>query len=381
MQETASGLYLPATRMIARLVQQCVDRRRRASSGHVNISASPLSLFTSGDTLLDAVGDILAARHPVGFQRARRATTTAEAVARWLPAELIGAAGGDPVLASVTVGRVLDQAETPIYYGAARHDRLVDRYRAAVGSIDELSHGIIPAEVVTSYLGDRRTPTDDAVRDLIGSLARDLADASHDAADRHHAITSYTVGMLCFALAHRGDSGTMPSLRDLHRETGLCWIEDKSISGRPSRRLVWISDMMLEQLRLYDAHLDQLQTLVSAPAAAAIGQLRDAAGLPLFDMRSGRIEPMKVSRAVGVAMGIAGLPKNSGRHWLRSKLVGTCSTVTLHALFGHGPVDEGSWDAMSGLDPALFRADLARVLDPALAAAGWKCRAIGGARL
>jgi hypothetical protein len=235
----------------------------------------------------------------------------------------------------------------------------------------------VPAELVAAYVGDRLTPADATVRGLIATLAGALGDDEHDLAERHQAMVAYTVGLLCFALAHRGDAGTMPSQRGVHTETRLCWIRDKAISGASTRRLVWICNTAFEQLRLYDAHLDQLQREVSRPAAQAIASLRTGTQLPLFDMASGRVEPMTVTAAVRTAVSWPRLPKNAGRHWLRARLVGRCSTETLHALFGHGPVGDGPWDATSALDPAVYRADLARVLDPTLSAIGWIPQAPG----
>lgn len=261
-----------------------------------------------------------------------------------------------------------------IYYGAARHDQVVDRYRKAITKVDRLSHHVVPPEAITSHLGDRFTPTDGAVRAAVSMLTAALDDPDRDPAERHEAMMNYTVALLCFALAHRGDTGTMPSVRGVHRETRLCWIRDKTVSNEPTRRLVWICDAAHEQLRLYDAHLDALQARVSLPAAEMIAAERQGQDLALFDMSSGKVSAISVSDAVRQAMLPVQLAKNAGRHWLRARLVGKCSSESLHALYGHGPVGDSSWDASSALDPAIYRADIARVLDPAMAAIGWMPR-------
>ncbi|WP_457848462.1 hypothetical protein, partial [Staphylococcus aureus] len=86
--------------------------------------------------------------------------------------------------------------------------------------------------------------------------------------------------------------------------------------------------------------------------------------LPLFELTpEGGVRKLNTSVASSEALKRWGLPKNAGRHWLRAKLVGRCSTESLHAFYGHGPVSDGSWDEMSALDPSAYRADLARVLD------------------
>lgn len=378
MCETSPGLYLPTTRTVAELVARCIALRRRASAGRVHLSGLAVPLFTTGEPLLRRVSQVLADRHPVGAHRTRRSTVTPEAIARWLPAELVGAAGGDVVPASIITGRVPRHAQTAIFYGAIRHDELVRQYREAVRSVDELSHHQIPADLITSYLGDRLTPKDENVRALAAGLADSLNDENLDEGERHTAMTSYTVALLGFALAHRGSSGSLPSKQDVDACTRLFWIHDKAVSGTPTRRLVWICDAALRQLELYETHLDRLQARVSPAAAVAIAELRMERGLALFDMRSGRIARLRVAEAINAATRHYGLPKNAGRHWLRARLVGRCSTETLHALFGHGAVGDGSWDARSALDPAAYRADLARVLDPALHSVGWCPRSADG---
>lgn len=367
----ARCLYLPATQTVARLVERCVAARRDRSSGREHLSASRQPLFTTGPALLDDIAELLASRHPVARDRARRATTTAEALARWLPAELIGAPGGDVVPASIITGTIPTVARSQSHYGAVPHRTLVQRYKDAVQSTDAMSHHDVPGEALSTYLGDRFTPKDSAVGVLIERLVGGLTDPDADAADGHLAMMRYTVAMLAFALAHRGAAGTMPAYAKVHGETRFCWIKDKIIRGTPSRRLVWICDTAFDQLQRYEHHLDQLEAAVSRPAAISIRLLRQGRGLPLFDLRDGRVENWSVADAVRDAMRQGGLAKNAGRHWLRSKLVGRCSTESLHAFYGHGPVDDGSWDSTSTLDPAAYRADLGRTLDPVLAAIGW----------
>jgi hypothetical protein len=371
---TSTKLYLPATRIVASLVERCVAHRRSISSGREQLSGQSRSLFTGGDDLIASVSSLLASRHPVGPDRARRATTTAESLTRWLPAELTGAAGGDVVVASIITGRVPTVARTAVHYGAVPHRSLTARYEAAIGAVDGLSHYDNPGEAIVSNLGDRYTPTDDAVRVLITRLQAALEDTDADAAERHHAMMRYTVALMTFAIAHRGDSGFIPAASGIHQETRFCHVKDKVIRGRESERLVWICDIAMGQLHRYEQHLDQLRTIVSDAAAAGIDVARQHRRLALFDLRSGKLQHWTLSAAVKDALAVGGLAKNAGRHWLRGKLVGRCSTESLHAFYGHGPVQEGERYEESALDPAAYRADIARVLDETLGAVGWHPR-------
>ncbi|MGL4302245.1 MAG: hypothetical protein ACRCS5_06015 [Sphingomonas sp.] len=375
MNPTSPFVYLPATEMVAMLAEICVEKRNSTSAGRFHISGEPQPLFATGKRAIGEMSRMLAARNPAGIDRARRATTTPEAVARWLPAELLGAPGGDIVPASVITGQLPSVARTAAHYGAVSHGGVIRRYEAAIRRVDALSHDDIPSDALVSHLGDKFTPTDTAVRHLIAQLTDGLANAEHDAADRHLAMMRYTVALLTFAFAHRGDSGSIPSLWAVHAETGLCWVADKTIAGSQSRRMVWVCATAARQLQLYDEHLGELQAGVSRAAAQIIADTRSGRSLPLFELTpEGGVRKLNTSVASSEALKRWGLPKNAGRHWLRAKLVGRCSTESLHAFYGHGPVSDGSWDEMSALDPSAYRADLARVLDTVLAEIGWTAR-------
>ena len=369
-------VHLPATDRTVRLVEQCLRLRARDTAGKDHLGSAPIPLFTGGAALVPAVVALLRDRHPIAPGRARGATVTPQSLSRWLPMAMMHAPGGDVVPASAVSGRVDQIARTAIHYGSVPQQAVNNQYRVAVERADKLSHHDISGKVVDTHIGDRLTPTDAAVRQLVDRLASALDDPGHDLAERHAAMTHHTVMLLSFATAHRGNVGTLPSLAGIDDDTGFCWIDDKRIGGRASRRLVWICTTARRQLQLYERHLDGLEQVISERAADAIRDFRRSATLALFDMQRGYIQPRTVSQAIGAALaGGSGVPKNVGRHWLRARLVGHCSSETLHALYGHGPVDEGSWDAGSTLDPVVYRADLARVLDLALSELGWVPRA------
>ena len=376
MCPTSDFIFLPATSRVAGLVKRCVALRRTAAPTTFNISGAAQPLFSGGNSLLADLTTLLAARHEISPERARRATTTPETVARWLPRQLIGMAGGDPVAAGLISGDIEAPAVTPSYYGAVSHPAAVKQYRKAVESIDRVSRIDLPGQVASTYIGDRKTPTDKAVRGMIKKLASALDDSAFDVAEHHRAMTRYTVALLAFAFAHRGTI-EMPSLQRVDPDAGFCWIVDKVLpAGRRVRRMVWVCACARQQLRLYEEHLDRVHANVSEAAASAIADLRVAAEereeLALFNLTDvGRVETVKIAQALGDAMGEFGLRSNAGRHWLRGQLLGICSTETLHAFYGHGLLDDGSWDASSALDPAAYRADLAVALDPVLENIGW----------
>ena len=146
-------------------------------------------------------------------------------------------------------------------------------------------------------------------------------------------MTHYSVGLLAFALAHRGTSGSLPAATEVDEQTRFYWLEDKNVRGLSTKRMVWICDMAAEQLSLYERHVQDLENMLP-DLKPAISAIRQEPGLPLFSMKQGKVEPINAKAAIGAVMAKHKLRKNAGRHWLRAQLVGQCSTETFHA-FGH----------------------------------------------
>jgi hypothetical protein len=374
MNRWSASIYLPVSDTIIDLVERCVATRNRTAAGRIHISGQPHPLFTCGDALRKTVASMLAARHSIAPDRARRATTTPEALGRWLASSITQRPGGDSVPASIITGRMDPVARTTAYYGSISNEGAARLYRQAIEPVDTVACGDIIGQQIGRHAGDRMTPSDVTVRLMIARLTDQLRAPDRDLAERHRAMTDYTVALLAFALAHRG-SGMIPALNEVDAETRLCRISDKTKVGLAAPRLVWISDTAFRQLALYEQHVERLHVQLGGNPADALATIRSWAGLPLFDMnrRSHRIEPIDVLKVMRRALaGKGALTANAGRHWLRAQLVGLCSTDTLRAFFGHGPIDNSSWDWSSALDPVIYRADIARVLDRVLFKIGWK---------
>jgi hypothetical protein len=379
MCPTSDFIYLPATERISSLIKRCMTLRRSITGTPFNVSGAAQLLFSSGESLLNELPPLLAARHAVSPNRARRATTTPEAVTRWLPGELIGLPGGDPVVAGLISGFLQDSAVTPSHYGAVSHSAAVEQYRMAAASIDPVTRVTVPEQLLTAFIGDRLTPTDRAVSDMVRTLATALKDPTLDLAERHRAMTRYTLAFLAFAFAHRGTI-EMPSLARIHATSNFCWIVDKVLpGGRRVPRMVWVCASAREQLDSYEKHLGFVRSKVSRHAMMTIDDLRlrhdREEAITLFDLAdTGEVKEIALATGIRDVMRDFGFPPNAGRHWLRAKLIGICSSETLYAFYGHGPIDDSSWDASSTLDPAIYRADLAAALDPVLAKVGWMPR-------
>jgi hypothetical protein len=351
------SIYLPATTTLVALLDRCLQLRKAESGGRTRLGVKAIPIFSLGDGLLYGVPYLLALRNPLGPDRTRRATTTPETLSRWLPTAMSMRPGGDAVPASILSGRIAAVAKTTSYYGSASNISLARDYRSSIDDLDKVRARRMPAHQAEVYGGDRLTPSDAAVRTLIARLSKRLAD-DLDERDRHRAMTDYTVALLSFALAHRG-SGHLPTLGGVDESTGFCWITDKNAAGSPARRMVWVGRTARGQLAYYANHLKQV-----------VGGPIDPINLSLFDWRRDKAMKLTIGQVLDRALGCS-MPRNAGRHWLRSRLIGRCSSETLFAFFGHGPIDDGSWDAASGLDPVMYRADIARSLDVELSGIGW----------
>lgn len=156
LRSWSSRVFLPCTRRISSLINGCLALRG-GPGGLAFAQAAPAALFQYGGDLLHRVPDLLAERIPNGAAP-RRATTTPEALTRWLPAAVTQMPGGDPVLAGILCGRIERVAETAAHYGSADLAHLYDLYVATVGTIGETVDMPL-APVRARYAGDRLTPT------------------------------------------------------------------------------------------------------------------------------------------------------------------------------------------------------------------------------
>ena len=91
-----------------------------------------------------------------------------------------------------------------------------------------------------------------------------------------------------------------------------------------------------------------------------------AAQLPLLKFTAEGVQHLNPGEVLDSSSGTTlydwKLASNAGRHRLRNKLVGLCSTETLHAFFGHWQTGTHPWLTSSCLDPQVYRADLVRSL-------------------
>ncbi|MCJ8191953.1 hypothetical protein [Sphingomicrobium aestuariivivum] len=304
--------------------------------------------------------------------RQRRSARTVEAAERWLFRELVNAPGGDPAVATLLTGREHSVANPMRHYGAKMIDPAVKLHRQAVAPFDSHSGGS-PLTLIARYVGDPETPRDDVVGNMIEEMMSALRWRRHDLPFFHQAFTAYTVALLAFALGHRGKF-RMPSVRAID-ENGFADIIDKKTKGGVELRRTWVCSLARQQLEAYEDHLDTLQSKLPSEQALRLIRIREGAGISLALVKltkSRKIVETDVNSVITSArqFGWRG-STNAGRHWLRGKMSGKCSSETLGAFFGHVQAGTDPWGPTSALDPLLYRADVSRVVDDVLIKAGW----------
>lgn len=294
MRPVSGRIYLPATNLTADIIERCLTKR--------NVTPQKLSrsLFTIGGSaqvdkshpLVVRMGELLERRDQSAVRPSRTAAATVESITRWLPATLNEAAGGDMALTAAITGEIPSIARTSSAYGAASQDNLARHYRAAIAQADTVTPVALPRELADTHIGGRFTPSDETVRALTSALAQDLETAPpRPVSELHDAMTRHSVGLLAFALAHRGTSGTLPAVQDIDEQTRFYWLDDKNVRGHTTKRMVWISDMTAKQLSLYDRHVRDLEKMLPE-MAPDIRAIRQQPGLPLFSMKQGSDGPI-----------------------------------------------------------------------------------------
>jgi site-specific recombinase XerD len=312
-----------------------------------------------------------------GRSDARSSTTTIPSVERWLASELTHQPGGDRATADLFTGRSHAVSETPAYYGVVSSRALVASHARAISCLKwtgPASGAVKPND--GEFFGTARTPTLGAVCELARRLGEDVAAkrGRRNPVRVHNAMVRYTVAMIAFGTGLRPNSEVAWRF---DRASGFAFITDKRV-GDERTRIVPVSSMLREQLRLYSEHLDVLSKDLGPTAQVFLRDKKKVEhghyNLPLFDLIDRDSQRAKrwtelwddVCRTIDNKC-----PKNINRHYIMTHLAGNCSTESISAMLGHWVVGTEPWSRFSGLDPLIYKADLEPRLDEVLRDAGF----------
>jgi integrase len=374
---------LQASDHVSRSVQRLAERRQKPSQ----------RLFKSSEESLDreikhilrhrrCSTHILCSKSKTSLTRScrphpRRTSCTVEALERWPTSAVLHRAGGDLGVAAAVTGADESTGRTVSYYCTVSAESARGFHREAIGT--RIAREYPPLKQIDrggERTGGSWTPKDAAVDKLAEEIRLRFSSAA-DPVEQHNAMTDFTVMLLCFALGLRGNSTKLPTSSAIEHQTGFCILHDKDVADAEAARLSWVPPVARSQIKAYERHLRIVGSRVFPPQADAVltRWRTNPAELPLFEFSAGSVRFLNLGEVLQRFSGTRSyewkLPPNAGRHWLRNKLVGLCSTETLHAFFGHWQTGTHSWAKSSCLDPQAYRADLERSLPKVLAKVGW----------
>ncbi|CAZ90281.1 putative DNA breaking-rejoining enzyme, catalytic core [Thiomonas arsenitoxydans] len=294
---------------------------------------------------------------------------TLSAVGQWMFRRLVEQRR-DHALASLATGRPHLLADTGLHYlhvptgdlvrwirqEQARAWRALQQADPSLGENgDAHSTSAIEPDASDIGVGAPIVPLDRTVQALAHSLDQALTHArSTPLADDallilHNAFTQYVHALLRFSLGLRDVGQPLPHWNQIDGHHGVVLLSDKDDTAASATRLAPLCTTALEQLRVYAQHaratLTRLtpETLISPPPV-------------LFYLRRfhGRLECIdhptrEMHTALEQVTGYT-LPRNTSRHWLRSRLVQMGLSGELIEFFmGHWQRGAEPWGRYSAL--------------------------------
>lgn len=273
----------------------------------------------------------------------------------WLFQRLSGMESGDTAIAAIITGKVPLIAKTVIHYTSVSNSKALTILGRALDGFDTVEPLLKIGD--ERHYGSRYAPRICDVSNLLAHIRSPLL-IRHKLRKKpivamHNAMTLYTALFYLIATCARPTRGLLPSLDWIDPLTGYQMLDDKPAKHRDKTRLIWVSQECQDQLGLYQSHLETMRErhphLVPAENNGSPYLIADDGSLQDLD----RALLRKSLREKDWPY-----PPNFARHFVRSALIGTVSSETLHAFFGHWHQGTEPWSNMAGLDPLAYRAEL-----------------------
>ncbi|KPF64257.1 hypothetical protein [Porphyrobacter sp. AAP60] len=277
----------------------------------------------------------------------------------WLFQRLSEMENGDTAIAAIITGNVPLIAKTVIHYTSVSASKAVTILGKALDGFD-IVEPLLNFDDEQHY-GSRYAPRIGDVSDLLAQIRAPLLIRrklrKKPIVAMHNAMTLYTVLFYLIATCARPTRALLPSLDRIDPLTGYQMLDDKPTKGQFKTRLIWVSEECLEQLGFYQSHMRTMHErhpqLVPDDHDGSPYLIADDGSLQVLD----RALLRKTFRGKGWPY-----PPNFARHFARSALIGTVSSETLHAFFGHWHQGTEPWSKTAGLDPLAYRAELKRAI-------------------
>lgn len=257
-------------------------------------------------------------------------------LSRVLFQRIVECSGGDITVAAIITRTDHYLASARIFYATPSATSLVSLHRMATerllaelkqaGWTRAVSLPKVPPR--TDYsVGSRLCPTMESTKEAIALLKSkflrqvQLIDEKHGTVEfvaKHNWYSLYSVWMQMFCVGTRGILTPYVHLSEFDEEKHLATIADKDSGNNYKRRLIWVPDLVWEQMENYDTHLQFAHKVRGLP--------KPSAGLPCYFVRqrkSGKLLPVKIRPATikEFAAKIFPFPANFPRRFVRTELL------------------------------------------------------------
>ncbi|WP_026843287.1 hypothetical protein [Citrifermentans bremense] len=336
-------------------------------------------------------------------QRTERTRFSPAMCSDYIFEKMMHSPGGDIATAMLALGRQNYLGAVPLHYTSVKVRNLQERYvEVSRGVISECEAEKVPCrgnatfEVLEGMGGDKRTgsrycPHTETVSALVARLKRLISSGREELYCKenlfslHNRMVVYTTLMIGFGTGYR--SVVDPFLRNalIDRSTGFAAINDKNIQSGSHSRILWVPDMVLQQLDNYHRHLDAMARrilILNRQLHFAIRSSLEEAQYRamLFILRRNMTEIPVHQRILEDLYEYrldCSIPANSNRHYLRTLLLEDgCPVDVIDAFLGHWGHGQSPWGRFSALSPEHYKKSLQKHLLPILNQSGWE--AVGG---
>ncbi len=283
---------------------------------------------------------------------------------------------GDLTLASAVLGQPIGGLRLPgLYYLAANQTTLAKLYWSCttrISLIIDRQVGRFPGiptkvdRLTGSQVRPQRLFLEDYVSDLRNAVIhyrKYRLRRSRHLTDFHNAFTLYCLNMVCAMTGYRTVKDPFHRFDALDPVTGLLIISDKDFDDYHAARLVWVPDLVVKQLQIYQTWRMRLTRLLDLSAT-----------LPFFylvttDRKAKRLSVREHERAIAWTWK---LPLNAMRHELRSYLTeAAVPGEVIDAFMGHAAYGQEAFGPYSGISPTKYCETLRKPLETLLKQMGW----------
>lgn len=310
--------------------------------------------------------------------------------------------GGDESPAILITCQATHRGYLPATYTEWSAERLLPVFVAATETLHKAEFSLMSLEKAyagcVAQCGSSFVPTMSKVQTCVTALKDQVRSTQHlpprrpGIIETHFVYAAYVHCMLSFATGWRPNVLPLPDWRLVDLTTGMCTVSDKDGDDAYHTHLVWLPDVVIQQLRLWEEHLQLLAerlVVINLDSANALlwrdpiklygNRQRDKKSWHadprfLFGLQiDGSRHPIQPTQINEFLQEHIGGKDNGHRHFMRTELTRLgVSDEVVRALLGHWRNGEESFGKFAAMDPWTYRAELARVMPKMLHEMGWR---------